>query len=130
MPHARGCSYSHLVPSDNAGCAGVEQATLLIVLAMVALLAWVGQGLAAQSFSLTRSWLHLVVLFFLVGYAVTSWFSVDRYLSFVGNVGQVQWAFTTVAALVLLYFLIANRVRTTARTGIVFWIICPLPFHF
>lgn len=93
----------------------LNKQTLLVVLVMVALLAWVGQGLVAQSFSLTRSWMHLVVLFFFVGYAITSWFSVDRYLSLVGNVGQVQWAFVTVAMLVLLYFLVVNRVRATAH---------------
>lgn len=100
----------------------LNKQTLLVVLTMVAVIAWVAKALLDRSFSVTRSWLHLVVAFFLAGYLVTSLFSLDRYISFVGNIGQMQWAFTTVAAFVLLYFVIVNRYRSTDRVyDILMW---------
>jgi tetratricopeptide (TPR) repeat protein len=93
----------------------LNKQTLLVLLVMVALICWVAKSLLDRSFSLTRSWLHLVVLFFLLGYLVTSLFSLDPYISFVGNIGQMQWAFTTVAAFAVMYFIIVNRFRSTGR---------------
>ena len=52
---------------------------------MIALIAWLGKAILDKHFTLSRSWLHLVVVFFGIGYLITSFFSEDRYLSFVGN---------------------------------------------
>lgn len=93
----------------------LNKQTLLLILVLIALVAWSGKAVLERSFSLTRSWLHLVTLGFLVGYAITTWFSADRYLSFVGNVGQMQWSFITVAAFVLLYFIVVNRFRSAGK---------------
>lgn len=100
----------------------LNKQTLLIFLVALAIVAWSGKALLERSFSLTRSWLHLVVICFLGGYAITTFFSRDRYLSFVGNVGQMQWAFITVAAFVLLYFIIVNRFRSAGQVyNLVLW---------
>lgn len=102
----------------------LNKQTLLAIVALVGVVAWVTKALIDREFSLTRSWLHLVVLFFLVGYGVTSWFSVDRYISFVGNVGQMQWAFLTILSFVALYFLIANRLRSAEKVqNVIGWFI-------
>lgn len=93
----------------------LNKQTLLVVLAMVALIAWLGKALLLKRFSVTRSWVHLVVIIFAVGYFLASVLSQDRYLSLVGNFGQMQWSFTTVLALVVFYFLLTNAVRTTAK---------------
>lgn len=93
----------------------LNKQTLLVVVTMLALVAWLAKAMLEKTFSLSRSWLHLVVVFFGFGYLATSFFSVDRYLSFVGNFGQMQWAFATIAAFVFLYFLIVNTVNTTAK---------------
>lgn len=100
----------------------LSKQTLLVGLVMLALIAWVGKALVDRSFSVTRSWMHLVVLVFALGYLVTSWFSVDRYLSFVGSLGQMQWAFSTVAALVLMYIVMVNRFRSAGQVyDLVLW---------
>ncbi|HWQ99959.1 MAG TPA: tetratricopeptide repeat protein [Candidatus Methylomirabilis sp.] len=100
----------------------LNKQTLLVILTMAAVIAWVGKALLERSFSLTRSWLHLVVVFFLGGYLVTSLFSLDRYLSFVGNFGQMQWAFATIAAFALMYLVIVNRYRTAGQVyDLVLW---------
>ena len=86
----------------------LNKQTLALVLTLIATMGWVGRSLIDKKISFTRSWLHAVVLFFLAGYLVTSFFSIDRYISFVGNVGQMQWAFSTIAIFVLMYFVVTN----------------------
>ncbi|MBI4139325.1 tetratricopeptide repeat protein [Candidatus Uhrbacteria bacterium] len=93
----------------------LNKQTLFVVLTGVAAIAWIGQAIALRRFSLSRSWLHLVVAGFFVGYLVTTWFSLDSYLSFVGNFGQMQWSFTSIAAFVLFYFIAVNTVNGTTR---------------
>lgn len=92
----------------------LSKQTLLIGLSLVAVLAWIIKSLLERQINLTRSWLHLIVLIFAAAYAVTTYFSSDRYLSFVGNVGQMQWSFITIASFVLLYFVIVNRLKTAS----------------
>lgn len=93
----------------------LNKQTLLVIVTMLALVAWLAKAMLEKSFRVTRSWLHLVVAFFGAGYLATSLFSVDRYLSLVGNFGQMQWAFATIAAFVFLYFLVVNTVDTTSK---------------
>lgn len=100
----------------------LNKQTLVVIVTMVAVIAWVGKAVLERSFSLTRSWLHLAVACFLLGYLITSFFSLDRYLSFVGNFGQMQWAFATVAAFVLLYFVMVNRFTSAGQVyDLVLW---------
>ncbi|MBU2613614.1 tetratricopeptide repeat protein [Patescibacteria group bacterium] len=93
----------------------IGKQTLLAVLMSVALVAWLGQALSVRSFSLARSWLHLVVAVFILGYLGTSLASSDRYLSLAGNFGQMQWAFATVLAFAAFYLLMSNVVKETAK---------------
>lgn len=90
----------------------LHKQTLLAIIVLVGIAAWVTKALIEREFSIARSWLHLVVFFFLIGYGITSWFSLDRYISFIGNVGQMQWAFITMASFIAFYFLVANRLKT------------------
>lgn len=92
----------------------LSKQTLLIALTSLAVLAWIGKMLVDRECIFRKSWMHLIVLFFLAGYLVTSFFSSDRYLSFVGNIGQMQWAFASIASFVLLYFVIVNRISGVA----------------
>lgn len=89
----------------------LHKQTILLVLAGIGLLAWMGKAMAERALTLTRSWLHLTVFGFIAGYAVVSWFSIDRFLSFAGHVGQYQWAFSTLLGFALLYFLVTQTVR-------------------
>ncbi len=93
----------------------LNKQTLLVVLTMVALMAWLGKAILEKKLTLTRSWMHAVVVLFGLGYLVVSLFSQDRYLSLVGNLGQMQWAFTSVAAFVLFYLVMVNTVNTTTK---------------
>jgi len=93
----------------------LNKQTLLVILTMVALIAWLGKAISEKTFTASRSWLHLVVVLFGLGYLVTSYFSQDRYLSFVGNFGQMQWAFASIMAFILFYVVATNAVKTTAK---------------
>lgn len=92
----------------------LNKQAMLVALTMIALLAHIGSAILERRMTITRSWVHLVVLMFGLGYLVTSLFSTDRYLSMAGNFGQMQWAFATIACLVVLYFIVVNKVRSTA----------------
>ncbi len=89
--------------------------SVLAFLIVVGIVAWFGRALAEKRLSLSRSWLHMAVLLFGVGYLIISLFSRDHYLSFVGMFGQVAWSFSTIAALLLFYFLVVNRIRTVTQ---------------
>jgi len=93
----------------------LNKQSLLMILVLVGTVAWLGKAVAERRFMLSRAWLHLVVVLFLAGWLVTSLFSSDKYLSLVGNFGQMQWSFATMAAFVLFYFLVVNRVGTTKK---------------
>lgn len=89
--------------------------TLLFFLAGIALFAWLGRAVALQSFSVQRGWFHIVTTVVVLGYAFLSLFSVDRYLSYVGVLGQMPWAISTLLALYALYIVAVNRVRTIGQ---------------
>lgn len=93
----------------------LNKQTLLAIICGVGVIAWLGQAMASKSFSFARSWMHLVVATFLGGYAITSLFSQDRYLSIVGNFGQMQWALASMVSFVVFYFLVANAVKGTTK---------------
>lgn len=92
----------------------LNKQALLILLASTGVIAWLGQAMCLRQINLSRSWMHLVVVVFTLGYAVTSFFSQDRFLSFVGNFGQMQWAFASILAFALFYLLIVNTVKSTS----------------
>jgi tetratricopeptide (TPR) repeat protein len=93
----------------------LNKQTLLAILCGVGVIAWLGQAMASRTISFTRSWLHLVVIAFLSGYVFTGIFSQDRYLSFVGNFGQMQWAVLSIVCFVIFYLLVANVVKGTTK---------------
>ncbi len=93
----------------------LNKQTLLVILATIAGVAWLGKALADKQFTLVRNWIHLVAVLFGLGYMVVSLLSHDRYLSMVGSLGQMPWAFSTIAALVVFYIVAVNRIRQTAQ---------------
>lgn len=93
----------------------LNKQTLLIVFVMLGTTAWLGKAVAERRFILSRAWIHLVVALFAMGWLITSLFSSDRYLSLIGNLGQMQWSFATILTFVVFYFLIVNRVGTTRK---------------
>lgn len=93
----------------------LNKQTVLVVLSAVAGVAWLGKALADKQFTIVRNWFHLVVVLFGLGYLLVSFLSVDRYLSFVGSLGQMPWAFSTVAALVVYYIVAIHHVRQTSQ---------------
>ncbi|MDD5726392.1 MAG: tetratricopeptide repeat protein [Patescibacteria group bacterium] len=93
----------------------LNKQTLLIILVMLGTTAWLGKAVAERRFMLSRAWIHLVVALFALGWLVTSLFSSDRYISLIGNIGQMQWSFATILAFVIFYFLVVNRVGTTRK---------------
>lgn len=88
---------------------------LLLILTAIGLVAWVGQALCTRSFIVARSWLHGAVAAFGIGYIVVAAFSTDRYISFAGTFGQLQWSVATMMALIVWYVLIVHAVQGTTK---------------
>lgn len=93
----------------------LNKQTLLCALALVLAVAWTGKSLIQKSVTLSRSWMHVSVWVFMAVYLVSSLLSQDRYMSLVGNSGQMQWSFATIVALGVLYFTSAHLVKETKQ---------------
>ena len=89
--------------------------TVLISLVLITFVAWIAQSLCLQRVALNRSWTHLIAILAVIGYGVSSALSMDRYVSFVGRPGQIQWAFSTVCAFVILYLILSTSIRSVER---------------
>lgn len=85
--------------------------TFLVVVTIVATLAWLGKMLVTRRLEIRRSVMHLLVGVYLVIYAVAAWFSDSRYASFVGDFGQEKAALSTLFCFVLLYFVGVHVMR-------------------
>ncbi|HCC22025.1 hypothetical protein A2480_04655 [Candidatus Uhrbacteria bacterium RIFOXYC2_FULL_47_19] len=88
---------------------------LLFVGVSVAAIAWMGKMLAERRFEYRRSVVNLIVLVFLGIYAISTWLSVNPYLSLTGNYGQARDGLLTVIALAVLYFVTINSVQTESE---------------
>lgn len=86
--------------------------TLLLTGAAVAGLAWVGKMLAERRFEYRRTIVNTVVLLYVAVYAVSAIVSDSPYLSISGDYGQAMAGLTTTVALVILYFVAINNIRT------------------
>ncbi len=88
---------------------------IIIVGAALAGMAWLGKMLAERKLEYRRSVVNLMVILFLGVYGVSAWLSQNRYLSIVGDFGQEKAGFLTVASFVVLYFVVANSLRTVKQ---------------
>lgn len=84
---------------------------LLVVLTLIAGLAWLGKMIAGRQVVLRRSFLNLIVLLYLLVYILSTIFSADKFRSFLGASGVEKDGFITVLCFVILYFIIINNVR-------------------
>jgi len=84
---------------------------LVIVLAIVGTLAWLGKMLVNRRVEWRRSPMNLFIGVYLVIYFVAAWFSQHRYVSFVGDFGQESYGAVTVASFALLYLVAINSFK-------------------
>ncbi|MDD4995153.1 MAG: tetratricopeptide repeat protein [Patescibacteria group bacterium] len=89
----------------------INKQTLLVILSVIALLAWFGRMMALRQVEFKRTVLNLIVALYVLGYGIVAWFSSDRYLSFVGTGTLEQFSFLSVLAFAVMYFVISNNVR-------------------
>lgn len=89
----------------------LNKQTLFIFLSFIGLLAWIGRMMALRQVELKRTVVNLLVILYVVAYGLISWFSMDRYLSFVGSGGLEQFSFVTILCFAMFYFVISNNVR-------------------
>lgn len=81
---------------------------LLVVLALVALVAWLGQMVITKQFAFRSGWLNGVPAVFLLAVLVSAATSFAGYQSWVGQASQEYMSFLSVAMYVVLFFILAN----------------------
>lgn len=85
-----------------------------VFLGVVVLLGvWVIKTLTTKTISWVRTPLDFVLLAYLGVYLIASFMSLDQVSSFLGYYGRFAGGFMSVAALVVLYYLIVNNVRSS-----------------
>jgi tetratricopeptide (TPR) repeat protein len=90
----------------------INKQLLLLVGAALAGLAWLGRMLALRRFEYRRTVVNVMVTLFLVVYAVSAWLSYSPYMSVMGDFGQEKAGLSSVLAMAILYFVVANNLRT------------------
>lgn len=85
--------------------------TFLVVVTAVATLAWLGKMLVTRRLEIRWSVMHLLVLTYVVIYALASWFSMSRYASIAGDFGQEKAALSTLFCFAVLYFVAVHVLR-------------------
>lgn len=93
----------------------LNKQTVLVVLASVAGVAWLGKALHEKQIAFARGWIHVATVLFGLGYLLISLVSQDRYMSMVGSLGQMPWAFSTVAALLVLSVVAVHRLHQVSQ---------------
>jgi len=88
---------------------------LLVVLSLLALVAWLGKIIVKGKVEFRKNILNVPIVVFLVIYALASFFSKDKYLSFIGSWSQESFSFLTVFSFVILYFVIINNLDSIKR---------------
>lgn len=84
---------------------------LLVVLTLIAGLAWLGKMVASRQVVLRRSFLNVLILLYVAIYVLSTIFSLDKIRSFIGASGLEKDGLVTVLCFVVLYFVIINNFR-------------------
>ncbi len=84
---------------------------LLVVLTLLAGLAWLGKMVASRQVILRRSFLNVLILVYAAIYTLSTIFSLDKIRSFIGSSGLEKEGLVTVLCFVVLYFVIINNFR-------------------
>ena len=82
---------------------------LLVVLAIVALVAWLGQMVTSKHLSFRSGWLNVLPIGFLLAVLVSAATSFSGYQSWVGQASQEYASFLSMAMYVILFYTLANN---------------------
>lgn len=86
---------------------------LLVVLAMLALVAWLGQMVLTKRLTFRSGWLNLVPGLFLIAVLISSATSYAGYQTWVGQSAQEYMSFLSVAMYVVVFYTLMNGVGAT-----------------
>jgi len=92
----------------------VNKQLILVVLAIVGGLSWLGGMLASKELHLRGSFINTLVIVYLVMYGLATALSKHKALSFFGYESNQYASFLSTLAFVIVYFLVANSARTVS----------------
>jgi hypothetical protein len=91
--------------------------TFIFLMVVIMLGVWVVKILTTRAVSWVKTPLDFVLLAYLAVYLISSFLSLDKASSFLGYYGRFTGSFLSVAALVVLYYIVVNNVKTERMTS-------------
>ena len=86
-----------------------EKQIFFYALLLIMLVAWVSKGVISGEMKIRRTPLDIPLLAFLVAYAISTFFSVDKWHSFWGFFGDPSRGLMSVIALIIAYYVIVSH---------------------
>ncbi len=90
----------------------LSKQTALYILAVVAFLLWLVKIIIAKQVTLAKTLVTIPILVYLALYLASTLFSLDMFSSFFGFYGRFNGGFVEIAALVILFFVALNNVKS------------------
>ncbi len=91
----------------------VNKQLLLVVLTIVALVAWLGQMVITKRLTFRSGWLNLVPGLFLLSVLISSFASLAGYQTWIGQASQEYVSFLSTSMFVILFYLLKNNAGDT-----------------
>jgi len=91
----------------------INKQTLMVVLVLVALLAWLGSMVMEKKLVFRANWLNFLPILLLLAALVSSIFSLAGYQTWVGQASQEYTSFLTTAVCVVLFYILMNKASET-----------------
>ncbi|MFA4818727.1 MAG: tetratricopeptide repeat protein [Patescibacteria group bacterium] len=93
---------------------------ILLILGSILLAVWVARGVLARATTMAKNWLNVAVAAFLGVFILATIFSIDPITSILGFYGRFNGGLQSVAAYLILYFLI---LQNTKQSKDVHWVV-------
>lgn len=91
----------------------INKQVLLVILSIVALVAWLGASVAKKQLVFKKGWLNAVPMLFLGAVFLSSLTSLGGYQTWIGQASQEYVSFLTTAVFVLLFYVLVNTMNET-----------------
>lgn len=109
----------------NVNVLELNKQLLLVVFCLILLIAWLGKMIAQGQMELKKSWLNIGLVLFAIFSLVSGILSKNLYLGLVGSGGVIGESFFSLAALLIIFFVLVNNIKDRKEMiNLAFVLIC------
>lgn len=95
----------------NANILELNKQLLLMIMALLLVVAWIGKMIAGGRMEMKKSWLNIGLALFGVFYLVSSILSKNLYQGLVGSGGVIAESFFSLLSLLIIFFVAVNNIK-------------------